>query len=88
MTIPLGGEPLAIAAVEGLVWTSVANRVASYAPRLVRIDHRTNEVASTIPLDMSAWDLAAAPGAVWAHDYVQNGPDVSTSTQRRTGWLR
>ena len=76
MTIPLGGEPLAIAATEGVVWTSVTNRVAPYDPRLIRIDQRTNEVVSTIPLDMPAWDLAVAPGAAWAHGYVQNGPDV------------
>jgi hypothetical protein len=70
ITIPVGRQPAAIAAADGVVWTSVANR------RLVRIDQATNELVATVSLPRPAWELAAAPGAVWAHGYVRNGPDV------------
>jgi hypothetical protein len=77
VTVPLGGMPDAIAAAEGDVWVSVRTIEDGPAdPRLVRIDQATNEIVSSIPLDMPIWDLTAAGGAVWGQGYVGEGDDA------------
>jgi TolB protein len=74
-TIPLGQEPVAIAAANGAVWVSLQNTQGPPEPRLVRIDQATNEIEATIPLRMPVWELAAAPGAVWGMGHDEEGPD-------------
>jgi dipeptidyl aminopeptidase/acylaminoacyl peptidase len=75
-TIPVGGFPGEIAAAEGKVWAAVQDIEGPHNARLVRIDQATNEVRGTFPIPRPAWALAAAPGAVWAGGWAENGPNL------------
>jgi Tol biopolymer transport system component len=75
-TIPLGQEPVAIAAANGGVWLSIQNTQGPPEPRLVRIDQATNEIVASIPLEMPVWELTVAGEAVWGQGFVGKWNEV------------